>query len=284
MQDILTKCIGTSNPHNVIHATVQALQQLRERRRGAARARQDARVADAVKGTNDGAQAESDAGSLAASTAPSMQKLTINGPRAHADAQVGRAQRHCRDPRHDSQGLAPCQGGGRGVRTTHGNDTTHADAERRAPRATRSGSAAVTARVCTRPPARARRARRPAPATTASRSRASKAARCRCRAACPSGASRTTASARKSSRSTSATSTRASRRARSRIEALKDKGLVPRSAELVKILGDGQLTKKLTIVAHYFSSVAKEKIEKAGGVARRHRAARLEGSRDPHAQ
>ena len=29
VQDILTKCIGTSNPHNVIHATIQALQQLR---------------------------------------------------------------------------------------------------------------------------------------------------------------------------------------------------------------------------------------------------------------
>ncbi len=29
IQDILTKCIGTSNPHNVIHATIQALQQLR---------------------------------------------------------------------------------------------------------------------------------------------------------------------------------------------------------------------------------------------------------------
>src|SRR5438128_11333886 len=29
IQDVLTKCIGTSNPHNVIHATVAALQQLR---------------------------------------------------------------------------------------------------------------------------------------------------------------------------------------------------------------------------------------------------------------
>src|SRR3569623_3026330 len=29
VQDIQTKCIGTSNPHNVIHATVDALQQLR---------------------------------------------------------------------------------------------------------------------------------------------------------------------------------------------------------------------------------------------------------------
>jgi small subunit ribosomal protein S5 len=29
VQDILTKCIGTSNPHNVIHATIDALKRLR---------------------------------------------------------------------------------------------------------------------------------------------------------------------------------------------------------------------------------------------------------------
>jgi large subunit ribosomal protein L15 len=52
------------------------------------------------------------------------------------------------------------------------------------------------------------------------------------------------------------------------IDALKDKGLIPRSATLVKILGDGEFSKKLTIVAHYFSNSAKEKLEKAGGAAR----------------
>lgn len=52
------------------------------------------------------------------------------------------------------------------------------------------------------------------------------------------------------------------------IEALKEKGLIPRSATLVKILGDGEFSKNLTIVAHFFSNSAKEKLEKAGGTAR----------------
>ena len=53
------------------------------------------------------------------------------------------------------------------------------------------------------------------------------------------------------------------------IEALKGKGLVPRSAELVKILGDGELDKKLTVIAHFFSASAQEKLEKHGGVAQK---------------
>ena len=35
--------------------------------------------------------------------------------------------------------------------------------------------------------------------------------------------------------------------------------------DVLKILGDGELTKKLTISAHRFSGSAREKIEKAGG-------------------
>ena len=33
----------------------------------------------------------------------------------------------------------------------------------------------------------------------------------------------------------------------------------------MKILGEGELTKKLTVAAHGFSATAREKIEKAGG-------------------
>jgi len=53
------------------------------------------------------------------------------------------------------------------------------------------------------------------------------------------------------------------------IENLKEKGLVPRSAGLIKILGDGKLDKKLTVVAHFFSATAAEKLQKLGGVAQK---------------
>ncbi|HEU0037278.1 MAG TPA: 50S ribosomal protein L15 [Kofleriaceae bacterium] len=49
------------------------------------------------------------------------------------------------------------------------------------------------------------------------------------------------------------------------IEALRGKGLLPKLADHVKILGEGDLTKRLSIRAHGVSAVAKEKIEKAGG-------------------
>jgi large subunit ribosomal protein L15 len=42
-------------------------------------------------------------------------------------------------------------------------------------------------------------------------------------------------------------------------------GLVTRVCDSIKILGDGELTKKLTIQALACSASAKEKIEKAGG-------------------
>jgi large subunit ribosomal protein L15 len=51
------------------------------------------------------------------------------------------------------------------------------------------------------------------------------------------------------------------------LAALQGAGMVPRSMQAVKILGDGELTKKLTVKAAKFSASAKEKIEKAGGTA-----------------
>ena len=47
---------------------------------------------------------------------------------------------------------------------------------------------------------------------------------------------------------------------------LKERGLATRKDIPVKILGQGELSKKLTVHAHAFSKTAREKIEGAGGV------------------
>ena len=44
-------------------------------------------------------------------------------------------------------------------------------------------------------------------------------------------------------------------------------GLVKKTLDGVKVLGNGEITKKLTVQAAAFSASAKEKIEKAGGTA-----------------
>ena len=51
------------------------------------------------------------------------------------------------------------------------------------------------------------------------------------------------------------------------IENLKEKGLIKNSRADVKILGYGELTKKLSVTAHGFSASAREKINAAGGSA-----------------
>jgi large subunit ribosomal protein L15 len=48
---------------------------------------------------------------------------------------------------------------------------------------------------------------------------------------------------------------------------LHEAGLVPRRSFTVKILGEGDVTKKFVVKASAFSGAAKEKIEKAGGTA-----------------
>lgn len=48
-------------------------------------------------------------------------------------------------------------------------------------------------------------------------------------------------------------------------ESLKTKHLAKYNYDVLKILGNGDLTKKLKISAHRFSKSAREKIEKAGG-------------------
>ena len=52
-------------------------------------------------------------------------------------------------------------------------------------------------------------------------------------------------------------------------ESLKDAGLIAKLSVDVKILGQGELTKKLSVTAHSFSKTAAEKIEAAGGTVTR---------------
>ena len=49
------------------------------------------------------------------------------------------------------------------------------------------------------------------------------------------------------------------------VAALREKRLVRGRFDAVKVLGDGELTKKLTVAIESLSASAKEKIEKAGG-------------------
>ena len=51
------------------------------------------------------------------------------------------------------------------------------------------------------------------------------------------------------------------------VDSLRAKGVLPKKAETIKILGEGELTKKLVVKAHRFSAVAKQKVEAAGGTA-----------------
>jgi large subunit ribosomal protein L15 len=50
-------------------------------------------------------------------------------------------------------------------------------------------------------------------------------------------------------------------------QALRGAGLIKGRAKGIKVLGDGKLSKKLTVHAHKFSESAKKQIEAAGGTA-----------------
>ena len=51
------------------------------------------------------------------------------------------------------------------------------------------------------------------------------------------------------------------------LEALTEKGIIRKEYDGLKVLGRGEITKKLTVKAKIFSASAKEKIEAAGGKA-----------------
>jgi large subunit ribosomal protein L15 len=51
------------------------------------------------------------------------------------------------------------------------------------------------------------------------------------------------------------------------VEQMRAAGLIPRSADLVKVLGEGKVDKPLVVRAHRFSQSAAEKLAAAGGKA-----------------
>jgi large subunit ribosomal protein L15 len=51
------------------------------------------------------------------------------------------------------------------------------------------------------------------------------------------------------------------------VDALRQAGMVPKKAKVIKVLGEGEIGKGLTVRAHRFSKSAREKLEAAGGVA-----------------
>lgn len=53
------------------------------------------------------------------------------------------------------------------------------------------------------------------------------------------------------------------------VQMLVDKGLAKGRFDVVKILGDGEVSKKLTVTAHRFSASAEQKLSAAGGTADR---------------
>lgn len=53
------------------------------------------------------------------------------------------------------------------------------------------------------------------------------------------------------------------------VETLRAKGVARGRFDLLKVLGGGELKKKLTVQAHRFSASAEEKIQKAGGQVER---------------
>lgn len=50
-------------------------------------------------------------------------------------------------------------------------------------------------------------------------------------------------------------------------QALKDAGIISKTLDGIKVLGNGEISKKVTVKASKFTSAAKEKIEAAGGKA-----------------
>ena len=63
-------------------------------------------------------------------------------------------------------------------------------------------------------------------------------------------------------------------------DALVARGMIPSRFDILKVLGDGEITKKLTVAAHRFSQSAETSIVAAGGRFERVAVTQPSGSKD----
>ncbi len=278
VQDILTKCIGTSNPHNVIHATIDGAQAAAQRRATSPRLR-GKRPEELARLEDHGqASSKSHPGARAAINRPEPQKRTIErsrpAPKLHRSVVL---PDNLARSRHDPDGLPPGRRSEAGrvaaaasVRRargfSHGHHAAHPEAPaRRHPQPKRVGRGPGSGTGKTAGKGVKGQKARTGHHGAAS---ASRAVRCRCSAACRSVGFKNPFRVEIFAVNVGhlEDTLRRGQHGR-RLDALRHAGPGPaQGATLVKVLGDGELTQEAARSRRTaFSAAAKEKIEKAGG-------------------
>ena len=252
VRNVLTKCLGSHNPHNMVKATIAALQQLQTPEQVAAR--RGKAVAELTRVRTRRWRRDDDS-----------RSRSVGSPIGQTAAAAADAAR----PRPDAASArrvvvrddAPTRGHDREGRSTWcawRRKTMDLSDLRPAPgRASRaSGSDADRARASARRRAAVTRARG-ARSGGNTHAAASRAARCRCSAACRSAASTTRSAREYAIVNLGAPRGGVRRRRRGRCRPRWSTHGLVRSGRPVKVLGQGELTKALTVKAHAFSESAK---------------------------